>query len=62
MNPIDAIEGKILTQITAPKGSKTEMVLADGSKVWLNAGSILKYGTDFNKTDREVFLDGEAYF
>jgi len=62
VTPIDSIEGKVLTQITAPKGSKTEMVLADGSKVWLNAGSVLKYGTDFNKKDREVFLDGEAYF
>lgn len=62
ITPIDPIEGKVLTQITAPKGSKTEMILADGSKVWLNAGSVLKYGTDFNKKDREVFLDGEAYF
>jgi ferric-dicitrate binding protein FerR (iron transport regulator) len=62
MSPSDSFEEKILTQISAPKGSKTEMVLADGSKVWLNAGSVLKYGTDFNKSDREVFLDGEAYF
>lgn len=62
MSPPDSIDGKILTQISAPKGSKTELVLADGSKVWLNAGSVLKYGTDFNKTNREVYLDGEAYF
>lgn len=62
MSPIDSFDGKLLIQISAPKGSKTEMVLADGSKVWLNAGSVLKYGNDFNKTDREVFLDGEAYF
>ena len=62
ITPVESFEGKILTQISAPKGSKTEMVLADGSKVWLNAGSVLKYGTDFNKTNREVFLDGEAYF
>ncbi len=62
MGSVDSFEGKILTQISAPKGSKTEMVLADGSKVWLNAGSVLKYSSDFNKKDREVILDGEAYF
>jgi len=50
------------TTISAPKGSKSEMVLADGSKVWLNAGSSIKYGANFNKKDREVILDGEAYF
>lgn len=62
MSSTESVEGKILTQISAPKGSKTQMILAGGSKVWLNAGSVLKYGTDFNKTNREVFLDGEAYF
>jgi ferric-dicitrate binding protein FerR (iron transport regulator) len=50
------------TTITAPKGSKSEMVLADGSKVWLNAGSSIKYRANFNKKDREVILEGEAYF
>lgn len=60
--PIASSEAPVLTQITAPKGSKTEMILADGSKVWLNAGSVLKYSTDFNKTNREVYLNGEAYF
>ena len=53
---------KSLTIISAPKGSKSELVLADGSKVWLNAGSSIKYGANFNKKDREVILDGEAYF
>jgi ferric-dicitrate binding protein FerR (iron transport regulator) len=53
---------KSFTILSAPKGSKSELVLADGSKVWLNAGSSLKYGANFNKKDREVILDGEAYF
>lgn len=52
----------IFTQISAPKGSKTEMVLADGTKVWLNAGSTLKFNNNFNNKTREVYLDGEAYF
>ena len=62
VSPNDFSKEKIFTLISAPKGSKTEMVLADGTKVWLNAGSILKFSTDFNNTNREVFLDGEAYF
>jgi transmembrane sensor len=53
---------KSFTLISAPMGSKSELVLADGSKVWLNAGSSIKYGASFNKKDRDVILDGEAYF
>jgi transmembrane sensor len=41
---------------------KKQMVLSDGSKIWLNAGSELKYPEKFNGTTREVFLTGEAYF
>jgi transmembrane sensor len=58
----DSLTDKSFTFIMAPKGSKSEMVLADGSKVWLNAGSSIKYGANFNKKNREVILDGEAYF
>ena len=50
------------TQITAPKGSRTNLILADGSTVWLNSGSILKYDNNFNDKDRSVFLEGEAFF
>ncbi|HBL74816.1 MAG: hypothetical protein A2W90_07955 [Bacteroidetes bacterium GWF2_42_66] len=50
------------SEITAPFGSKTEMVLPDGSKVWLNAGSKLKYPNDFNRSNRDISLEGEAFF
>jgi transmembrane sensor len=51
------------TEIVAPPGQKTMVVLPDGSTVWLNSGSILKYNGAFNVKDREVFLaDGEAFF
>ncbi len=51
------------TEIVAPPGQKTMVVLPDGSIVWLNSGSILKYNGAFNVKDREVFLaDGEAFF
>lgn len=46
----------------APYGEKSKMVLADGTVVWLNAGSTLKYSNRFNAANREVELDGEAYF
>ena len=51
-----------LVQISAPKGSRTNVLLADGTSVWLNAGSILKYANDYNKKNRVVFLEGEAFF
>ncbi len=46
-----------------PKGQKSVLLLADGTKVWLNADSRLNYGKDFGAgTTREVYLDGEAFF
>ncbi|MCD8072781.1 MAG: FecR domain-containing protein [Alistipes sp.] len=39
-----------------------KVILPDGSKVWLNRGGKLTYSEKFGKTDRELHLDGEAYF
>lgn len=46
----------------APYGEKSKMTLADGTVVWLNAGSTLKYSDKFNTRSRKVMLSGEAYF
>ena len=46
----------------APLGGKSKVLLADGSLVWLNSGSTLKYSTDFNEEERIVTLSGEGYF
>ncbi|MDH7459958.1 FecR domain-containing protein [Chitinophagaceae bacterium 26-R-25] len=46
---------------TSP-GKQYSVVLPDGSKVWLNAASSLKYPTSFTGTERRVELTGEAYF
>lgn len=39
-----------------------ELQLADGSKVWLNAGSTLSYPAEFSATERPIKLNGEAFF
>ncbi len=50
------------TFIEAPMGSRTKVSLPDGSKVWLNGGSNLKFSNTFNKSDRIVTITGEGYF
>ena len=49
-------------QLITQKGSRSQMLLPDGSKVWLNAGSKLDYPREFNGKTRDVQLQGEAYF
>lgn len=51
-----------MNEIIAPKGSKTQITLSDGTSIWLNAGSKLIYPKNFNLENREVYLIGEAYF
>jgi transmembrane sensor len=48
--------------ITTPRGGQYQVNLPDGSKIWLNASSSLKYPTLFSKNERRVELSGEAYF
>ena len=56
------IQNKNFTEISVLRGSKTRMILADGTKLWLNASSKIKYSQNFNKQERDIFLEGEAYF
>lgn len=49
-------------EIDTPAGAKSKVVLPDGSTIWLNAGSNIKYAESFGKKGREVFLSGEAFF
>jgi transmembrane sensor len=50
------------TEVLAPFGSRTQLKLPDGTQVWLNAGSVLKYTNHFSKENREVLIEGEAFF
>jgi len=49
-------------ELNVPTGSKLKTDLPDGSTVWLNSGSKLKYPQNFNLKNRSVELYGEAYF
>ncbi len=49
-------------KISVPLGAKSRINLPDGSQIWLNAGSKLKYSNMFNVSNREVILEGEGYF
>lgn len=48
--------------IEVPLGSRSKIVLADGTVAWLNAGSKLSYPTGFSNKERLVKLEGEGYF
>ncbi|WP_113617246.1 FecR family protein [Chitinophaga flava] len=48
--------------LSTPKGGQYSLVLPDGSRVWLNAASSLRYPTAFTGPKRTVTLTGEAYF
>lgn len=49
-------------EVSAPLGSTSEITLPDSSRVWLNAGSKIKYSTTFNRKNRLIYLEGEGYF
>lgn len=54
--------GDKLNEVIVPFGKKSELVLEDGTKVWLNAGSRFAFPQKFEGGKRMVYLEGEAYF
>lgn len=60
-NPLEK-SNSAASEITTPLGSRSTIRLPDGSKVWLNAGSTIRYSQHSFRKNREVYLEGEAYF
>jgi len=55
-------ENPVLNMVSTPKGGQYQLILADGSKVWLNAASSIKFPSAFGLTERLVEITGEVYF
>lgn len=51
-----------ISETIVPYGSQVQITLPDSSTVRLNAGSILRYNSAYNKNNREVFINGEGFF
>jgi len=50
------------TETIAPRGQKSQIILTDGTKVWLNSETKIRYPGRFGNLRREVYLEGEAFF
>lgn len=59
---LEAAAGRSFNTLTTPKGRQFQVTLPDGTKVWLNAASSIKYATVFTGNERRVEVAGEAYF
>lgn len=60
--PVHHISNQAIIDTYTPMGSRSQLILPDGSTVWLNSGSKLSYPAVFNGNVREVKLEGEAFF
>lgn len=61
--PFEVPEQMVYQEIKAFYGTQTKVILADGTNVWLNSGSTLRFPTSFKNSDRRVVeLNGEGFF
>jgi len=56
------VDVPLFSEINVPLGQMSDITLYDGTQVWLNSGTSLKYANDFGDKSRKVILDGEAFF
>ena len=53
---------QLQNRLITPKGGEYTIMLADGTKVWVNANTEIRYPVKFSGNERRVYLEGEAYF
>jgi transmembrane sensor len=56
------INSEFVHEVYVPQGNKSQVTLPDGTKVWLNAGTHFRYMADYGVKNRNVYLEGEAFF
>lgn len=52
---------KLYNQLIVPKGKRSQLLLSDGTKVWVNSGTKVIYPRVFSEKKREIYVDGEVY-
>jgi len=56
------VSESLFAEINVPLGQMSNITLYDGTQVWLNSGTRLKYANDFGDKSRKIILEGEAFF
>ena len=58
----DSVRQTLYNRLEIPRGAEYFLTLADGTKIWLNSESEIRYPVNFSGSKREVYLIGEAFF
>jgi ferric-dicitrate binding protein FerR (iron transport regulator) len=57
------VSGAVLyNTLSTPRGGQYQLVLPDGTRVWMNASSSIRFPAEFREKERNITLSGEAYF
>lgn len=56
-----AVAAPVYSQLIVPKGRRSQLLLADGTRVWVNSGTRVVYPQEFGADGRKVIVEGEAY-
>ena len=59
---LNSVKSSACIELNTPIGSHTRLALTDGTEIWVNAGSKLRYPGHFSGKERIVYLEGEAFF